>query len=130
MKLHDACLFRSENHLRAAVKLSQNPDPVYDASIVHAHRCAEMALRGYLSFREQDPPPSPELIALMTLCIGEHPSFRELRNDAVILDPCGSFYSSPETVLVPEPYDVIEAIDSAQRILLHVKAQIRVELQT
>lgn len=56
MKQHSTSTFnlwlkKSKNDLKAAKKLVQNPDPLYDMAVYHCQQTAEKALKAYLVYK-------------------------------------------------------------------------------
>jgi HEPN domain-containing protein len=73
-----------------------------------AHVCydcqqaAEKALKGYLLYKEQDPPWIHNLEALCELCMEQDPSFETLLKDATDLNPYGSAARYPTELVIDE----------------------------
>jgi len=124
MKPHEAWLLKAEHDLISARKLMEGDNPVLDTAIYHTQQCAEKALKGYLSYKNQPVQKTHNLAVLIELCskIDEH--FIELLSDAADLTPYGITFRYPDFEIEPDEGDVRDAIEKAERILNFCKRHI------
>lgn len=54
MKLHEIWLFKSENDIKSAKKLIEGEAKILDTAIYHTQQSAEKALKGYLTYKNQE----------------------------------------------------------------------------
>jgi HEPN domain-containing protein len=89
--------------LAAARLTSANTYPkLLDIACFHCQQAAEKALKGFLQYKDQDPPHIHNLVALCELCIELDPSFETLLKDANDLNPYSVASRYPTESLITE----------------------------
>ena len=80
-----------------------------------SQQCAEKALKGYLLFKDTEPPKTHNLVELCQICMGHENTFSEILNACADLTPYGVAVRYPNELAVD---DIIaqSAIDKAQII--------------
>jgi HEPN domain-containing protein len=124
MKPHKSWLVKAKNDLKSSKKLIKGKDAVLDTAIYHTQQCAEKALKGYLTFKEQPLEKTHDVEYLIELCTDCDIEFDSLIEDAEKLNPYSTLYRYPGIILEPEEEDVHEAIKIAEKILKFVEKKI------
>ncbi|MHC6203150.1 HEPN domain-containing protein [Breznakiellaceae bacterium SP9] len=88
---------------------------LFDIACFHCQQAAEKALKGFLQYKDQDPPKIHNLLALCDLCIDLDPSFQTLLRAVNILNPYSVASRYPTESLVTE-WMTKTAIDQAQAV--------------
>jgi HEPN domain-containing protein len=88
----------------AAAKLdAANTYPkLLDIACFHCQQAAEKALKGFLQYKDHDPPKIHDLVELCRLCMVLDASFGTLLDTAVVLNPYGVASRYPAESLIDE----------------------------
>jgi HEPN domain-containing protein len=78
-----------------------HPKPLAIACF-HCQQAAEKALKGYLLYKEQDPPRIHNLVELCRLCREQDSSFETLLDTVVALNPYGVAARYPDEDVIDE----------------------------
>lgn len=124
MKRHEGWLFKAENDLKSAKKLISGDEWISDTAIFHAQQCAEKALKGFLSYKRKPIQKTHDIGYLVELCVELDYSFHKFAEDAALLTPLGTMFRYPDIVLLPDPPDVTDAIERAEKILRFVQEKL------
>lgn len=84
---HNAWLTKAKSDLKMAKKGLYDDDDTIDCVVYHTHQCAEKALKGYLTFKNDQPAKTHDLEFLLKLCEKHNRLFHLLQNDTKILNP-------------------------------------------
>ena len=105
----------SQNDLISARHLFEDLHPKQlEIACYLCQQCVEKALKGYLLFKECEPPRTHNLIELCQLCIQHDNTFSELLDACSNLTPYGVSVRYPNELAVDEVI-VKSAIDDAQQ---------------
>jgi HEPN domain-containing protein len=124
MKPHETWLVKAKNDLKSSKKLIKGDDAVLDTAIYHTQQCAEKALKGYLTLKEQPLEKTHDVEYLIELCTEYDNEFDNLIEDAEKLNPYSTLYRYPSVIIEPEEEDVHEAIQISEKILNFVEKKI------
>ncbi|GHV41478.1 hypothetical protein AGMMS49546_17440 [Spirochaetia bacterium] len=86
----------------AKLTLANTYPKLLDISCFHCQQAAEKALKGYLQYKDQDPPRRHDLEELCRLCMDMDPSFGALMDTVLILNPYGVASRYPAESLIDE----------------------------
>jgi HEPN domain-containing protein len=86
-----------------------------EISCYHCQQCAEKALKGYLIFKDIEPPRIHDLIKLCQMCMEYDNQFMEILDCCIVLNKYSSNIRYPNE-LVPDDSIAKLAIDKAQQI--------------
>jgi HEPN domain-containing protein len=105
-------------------RLATAHDRAFPAGVVyHCQQAAEKALKGFLVFRDQEPPRTHNLISLLQQVAAIKPEFLGWEEAAARLTPYATRYRYPTAALTrPDSEQVDEALDDAARIYNQVLA--------
>jgi HEPN domain-containing protein len=93
----------AETDLIAAKHLYANTHPkLLDISCFHCQQATEKALKGFLQYKDQDPPKIHDLEELCELCMEQDPSFETIYDTASALNPYGVASRYPVESLIDE----------------------------
>jgi HEPN domain-containing protein len=101
----------SANHLFADLYPKQ-----IEIACYLSQQCAEKALKGYLLFKDTEPPRTHNLVELCQICMNHDNIFSEILNTCADLTPYGVAVRYPNALAVDEIITK-SAIDNAQCIL-------------
>jgi len=121
MKQHSTTTFslwlkKSKNDLKAAKKLVQKPDPLYDMAVYHCQQTAEKALKAYLVFKNIELFKTHDLNFLLSKCIIIDKSFSDLYDDCELLTPLATEFRYPDDIFEPTIEEFDEALIAANKI--------------
>jgi len=116
-------LAKASGDLKAAKILSCDTD-LLDIAAYLTQQCAEKALKAYLVFCHQVIPKTHNLKFLVEQCSKRDSAFQQLLNDALTLDPYGSYSRYPDDRFSINQEEIKEAIDKATKILSFVNKKI------
>lgn len=122
MLKHEEWLAIANDGLLSAKILFQNER--LNTSSYHTHQCAEKALKGYLSYKNQNIRKTHELIELLKDCFALDPEFWTLYSSVKILNPFATKFRYPGDALYPDRSDVEELIKCAESIFNFVQIKI------
>ena len=109
-------LKHSQNDLISARHLFENLHPKQsEIACYHSQQCAEKSLKGYLVFKEIEPPRTHNLLELCQLCIHYDHTFSEILDACSDLTPYGVAVRYPNEFLVDDAM-AEAAINKAQFI--------------
>ena len=117
-------LLKADHDLRSARQLLVADPPLLDTAVYHCQQAAEKALKGYLTFKDCPFQKVHVLSVLVEQCMEVDPSFAGLQDPADLLTPYAIAFRYPGDVLEPEPADVKEALEAAEKVLKFVLAQL------
>ncbi len=123
MKPYEAWLVKADHDLASAYKLIEGDDPLFDTAIYHTQQCAEKALKGYLSYKQQPIQKTHNLALLIEFCSKLDESFVYLLSDAKVLVPYGFTFRYPDFDMEPDKDDVTDAIGKAANILQFIRGK-------
>lgn len=109
-------LKKSKNDLKAANKLAQKPEPLYDMAVYHCQQTGEKALKAYLVFNNIEPSKTHDLNFLLSKCIRIDKSFSALYDDCELLTPLATEFRYPDDIFEPSFEEFDEALNSAGKI--------------
>jgi len=124
MKPYESWLIKAYHDLISAKKLSQNEEPVLDTAIYHTQQCAEKALKGYLSYKQQPQQKSHNLRLLVELCQAIDETFAEILDEAEELSPFATAYRYPDMIMEPDAQEVAVATKQAEKIFDFVRQKV------
>lgn len=124
MRSCEAWIYKAESDLKSAKKLLSGDDPIMDTAIYHTQQCAEKALKGYLSFKQQPLKKSHDIELLVEICSKLDIEFEKLYEFSENLNPYATAFRYPDICLEPDFDEVYEAIEMAKEILDFVKSKI------
>ena len=124
MKPYESWLIKAYHDLISAKKLAQDEEPVLDTAIYHTQQCAEKALKGYLSYKQQPPQKSHNLRLLVEFCQAIDETFAEILDDAEELSPFATAYRYPDMIMEPEAQEVAVATKQAEKIFDFVRKKV------
>ena len=124
MKPHEEWIFKAKQDIESSRILLQSPNPLFDIAIYHTQQCAEKSLKAVLAFNMKEISKTHNLKTLLEDCFLIDKSFEDLFDDCVYLDPFATLYRYPEGDLMPEKKEVLEALESAERIINFVIAKL------
>ena len=124
MKPYESWLIKAHHDLISAKKLAQDEEPVLDTAIYHTQQCAEKALKGYLSYKQQPPQKSHNLRLLVELCQAIDETFAEILDDAEELNPFATAYRYPDMIMDPEAQEVAVATKQAEKIFDFIRQKV------
>ena len=121
MKQHSTTTFslwlkKSKNDLKAAKKLVQKPDPLYDMAVYHCQQTDEKALKAYLVFKNIELFKTHDLNFLLSKCIIIDKSFSDLYDDCELLTPLATEFRYPDDIFEPTIEEFDEALIAANKI--------------
>lgn len=91
-----------------------------DTGVYHCQQAAEKALKAYLAWRETPLVKVHDLTALVKQCVPLDASFDSLMELAELLTPYATAFRYPGDLLIPDPVDAQEALQSAEQVLAFV----------
>jgi HEPN domain-containing protein len=106
----------SQNDIISAKHLFEDLYPKQiEIACYFSQQCSEKALKGYLLFKDIEPPKTHNLVELCQICLSHENTFSEILNACADLTPYGVAVSYPNELAVD---DIIakSAIDKAQII--------------
>lgn len=123
-------LKKARTDLRTAQKLIKDEERILDTAVYHTQQCAEKALKGFLAFKKQAIQKTHDLELLIEYCSQIDNEFKNLIDDAIILDPYCDEFRYPGSYDEPDFADAVDAVERADRIILFVENKIKKELNT
>lgn len=107
---------KAEEDFAGAVHLNRRKKhPLPNLVCFHAQQCAEKYLKTYLISRGTPPPRIHDLVALLDLCAACDPSFEQLRESCLRLDPYSVLFRYPgQDALLEEIPAVLNAMRKAR----------------
>jgi len=106
----------SQNDLISARHLYNNLNPKQtEIACYLSQQCAEKALKGFILFKDIEPPKTHNLIELCQICINYDKSFLEILDDCADLTPYGVAVRYPNELAIDDAIAKL-AIDKAQLI--------------
>lgn len=121
-------LKKARTDLRTAKKLIKDDERILDTSVYHTQQCAEKALKGFLAFKKQNIQKTHDLELLIEYCSQVDNEFKNLIDDAIVLEPYCDEFRYPGNYDEPDLTDAVDAIERADRIILFVENKIKKEL--
>ncbi len=125
MKPHEEWLTKAEHDLSAAKVLIDSDNELSDVAIYHTQQCGEKALKAYLAFLDFEIEKTHNLKVLLEKCRTSDKSFETLIYDANFINPYSTAFRYPDSGEIPDNETVLEAINSAEKILNFVKDKIK-----
>ncbi len=124
MKAYKELLLRAENDLKSAIVLKDNQ--LYDSAVYHCQQSAEKALKAFLIYKNKELVKTHDLDKLNTLCEGIDPDFESIYDLCELLTPFATqFRYFGADSFMPDKVDVLEAIESAQKIFNMISNKMR-----
>ena len=120
----EAWIYKAKNDLKSAKKLLDGSDPIMDTAVYHTQQCAEKALKGYLSFKQQPLKKSHDIELLVEICMAIDIEFEKLYEYSENLTPYATAFRYPDIYLEPDYDEVQEAIEMAREILEFVEKKL------
>jgi len=120
----EAWIYKAKNDLKSAKKLLDGSDPIMDTAVYHTQQCAEKALKGYLSFKQQPLKKSHDIELLVEICMAIDVEFEKLYEYSENLTPYATAFRYPDIYLEPDYDEVQEAIEMAREILEFVEKKL------
>ena len=117
-------LVKAERDLRAAIWLSQAPDPLLDSAVYHLQRGAEKALKGFLVFHQQPISKTHNLVVLTLQAADLDTDLLAWRAQVTGLTPYASEFRYPDSRLEPTPEEFEEALTAAQNLYTFVLSKL------
>ena len=117
MKPYEGRLHKALHDLLSAKKLIGGNDPIRDTAAYHTQQCAEKSLKAFLAFHNRSIDKTHDLQLLFEFCIDIDPSYAELYEDGLTINPYSTIFRYPGVVVEPEMKDIQEAIEVAEKIL-------------
>ncbi|KKQ33256.1 MAG: HEPN domain protein [candidate division TM6 bacterium GW2011_GWF2_37_49] len=124
MAIFDEWIEKAKQDLRVAKLLIKEEEDVWGIAAYHTQQCAEKALKGYLSYKNQALNKTHNLVLLLDLCKAIDSSFGNFENEAIVLTPYSSKFRYPDDVCMIHKDDAAFAIVAASKILNFVKLKI------
>jgi HEPN domain-containing protein len=109
-------LEKSMEDLQAAEWLLKSPNPLHSAVCFHCQQVVEKALKGYLTWKEEEFEKTHSLVALVGKCLKFDSSFSELRLAATTLTPFAVDYRYPGVLPELTLQESREALQSARLV--------------
>jgi HEPN domain-containing protein len=103
--------------LRSARRLHSDTPPLLDTAAYHCQHAAEKALKAYLTLYDTPFQKTHLLAPLVLRCTEQDPEFQLLQEAAETLTPFATAFRYPGDLAEPDPADVAEAIELAQRVV-------------
>ncbi|MEZ7892671.1 MAG: HEPN domain-containing protein [Candidatus Wallbacteria bacterium] len=128
MEFYLMWLKKARTDLRTAKKLIKDDERILDTSVYHTQQCAEKALKGFLAFKKQNIQKTHDLELLIEYCSQVDNEFKNLIDDAIVLEPYCDEFRYPGNYDEPDLTDAVDAIERADRIILFVENKIKKEL--
>lgn len=126
MPEHNQWLELASNELKTAQLLLKNNHDFAIGTILYlSQQCAEKALKGYLSYHDQEIKKTHDLSILVTLCATLDPDFSTLMKHARELNPFNAGTRYPDDNFIsPDLSLARHALNLASQIIDFVKAKI------
>lgn len=124
MKQYERWLLKARRDLRSAIQLSSGDELLLDTAIYHTQQCAEKAIKGYLSYKQELIQKTHDLEKLVEMCILLDNDFEQLYQYVEILNPYIAEFWYPGEDMEPSLDEVKQAIDNAQAVLAFVEQKI------
>ena len=108
-------LKKASRDLITAKRELKEEEPFTDIISYHAQQAAEKYLKGYLTWKEIEFPPTHDIEDLVSLAMNEEPDFEEIKTESSVLSPYAVEVRYPE---FEEPLlkDAREAVEIASNI--------------
>jgi len=107
----------SQNDLISAKHLYEDLHPKQtEVACYLSQQCAEKALKGYIFFKDAEPPKTHNLVELCQICINYDNTFSEIMDSCADLTPYGVAVRYPNELAVDDVISKL-AINKAQIIL-------------
>jgi HEPN domain-containing protein len=88
MDTHERWLAKAKSDLALAQNVLDNKEEsFFDAAIYHTQQCAEKSLKAFLVFKQYPIVKTHDLLYLLVLCIDQEDDFKQLKNQAMLLNP-------------------------------------------
>lgn len=118
-KVHEISqwLIKARHDLRSARRLFSDEPPILDTAAYHCQQAAEKALKAFLILHDISFPKTHLLLLLVEQCMDVDKNFEDLREAAEALTPFATEFRYPGDVLEPEPSDVEEGIEFAEKVV-------------
>lgn len=108
---------RAGRDLRSARRLYSDTPPLLDTAAYHCQQAAEKALKAYLTMYDIPFQKTYLLAPLVLQCTERDPEFQLPQEAAETLTPFATAFRYPGDLAEPDPADVAEAMELAQRVL-------------
>ena len=121
-------LTKAQQDLAVAHKLSSGSDPYLGAAIFHCQQAAEKAVKGFLTFRDQEFEKTHNIRLLVDLAIPFEASFVDWHEVGARLTPYATKFRYPGETMQPEPEEFQQALTDAEGLYTFVLSVLPAEV--
>lgn len=122
-------LIKATHDLAVSTKLKNDEAQYHDIAIYHCQQAAEKAMKGFLTFHDQEFPKTHDIRLLVQLAISINSEFAKYEDSADLLTPYATEFRYPGEIMEPTIEELKEGIKNAEEMMNFVISLLPNELQ-